>query len=238
MVNKTTMKDTWTCMPAHPFHRVKFHRILFTWGQDFLGNDTASWSGRALKSVQPVKRVQYTSSTLRDATLSSKQASKYFKWFLDDFVTEHLLKKSWISSHFSFTFVNILYCVYFSPPLTYFVFFLYRRKSSLPRIAYSAYLIRAWSPPRSSSAACAATSIHAATGYRGSSTATTPSAPLVWRECPSWRVPSTPSPALSVVGLPAPEPAWLCQGLCGSTQKSGTRFPRSEIRMRTIQWRI
>lgn len=232
------MKDTWTCMHAHPFYRVKFHRMLFTWGQDFLGNDTASWSGRALKSVQPVKLAQYTSSTLRDATLSSKQASKYFKWFLDDFVTEHLLKKSWISSRFSFTFVNILYCVYFSPPLTYFVFFLYRRKSSLPRIAYSAYLIRAWSPPRSSSAACAATSIHAATGYRGSSTATTPSAPLVWRECPSWRVPSTPSPALSVVGLPAPEPAWLCQGLCGSTQKSGTRFPRSKIRMRTIQWRI
>lgn len=121
------MKDTWTCMPAHPFHRVKFHRILFTWGQDFLGNDIASWLGRALKSVQPAKRAQYTSSTLRDATLSSKQASKYFKGFLDDFVTEHLLKKSWISSHFSFTFVNILYCVYFSPPLTYFVFFLYRR---------------------------------------------------------------------------------------------------------------
>uniref|UniRef100_A0A3Q4HC14 Im:7152348 n=1 Tax=Neolamprologus brichardi TaxID=32507 RepID=A0A3Q4HC14_NEOBR len=56
-------------------------------------------------------------------------------------------------------------------------------------------------------AACAATNIHAATGYRGSSTATTPSAPLVWRDCPSWKVPSTPSPALSVVGLPAPEPA-------------------------------
>lgn len=129
-----------------------------------------------------------------------------------------------------------LFCVVF------FVFFciagLWLMKSTLPLIAYSAYLIRAWSPPRSSSAACAATSIHAATGYRGSSTATTPSAPLVWRECPSWRVQSTPSPALSVVGLPAPEPAWLCQGLCGSTQKSGTRFPRSKIRMRTIQWRI
>lgn len=85
-------------------------------------------------------------------------------------------------------------------------------------------------------ARCVSKHTQGKTGFPGSFTANTPSAPPVWMSCPHRTVASALSLARCVAGLPVLVSASPYLGPCGSTHRFGTRSQRRKMTRTKTQW--